>query len=60
MKRPEVTPKEVVEAIKNHHTFKSDADNLIEKLEWCSLNGCYCIVKGGIFYGIEIDGYIHT
>jgi len=33
---------------------------LLPKLAWDSLNGCYYFTANGIYYGVELDGYIHT
>ena len=34
--------------------------DILAKVQWDSLNGCYYVAWAGMYVGIETDGYIHT
>ena len=36
------------------------AKELADTVRYDSLNRCHYFVRGGIFHGIEADGYLHT
>jgi hypothetical protein len=48
----------VVDSIRNG--FQEHADDILQELHWDGLMGCYGFTRDAIFYGCEVDGYIHT
>lgn len=63
MKKPDKIPQPVLDSIdrfcKEHNLNKVNflsPDNL----KWDTIMGCYHFDCHGMYYGIELDGYIHT
>lgn len=59
MKQPTDVPKAVLASFykwcEDHKVKLDDA-----QLRWDSINGCYWFGHGGVYHGIELDGYLHT
>ncbi len=36
------------------------ADNILSSLAYSETMGCYYFWYSGVFYGVELDGYVHT
>jgi len=65
MEQPTKIPKAVQKAIHPSKvafgkTGVSREVPLLPKLAWDSINGCYYFTANGIYYGVELDGCIHT
>jgi hypothetical protein len=58
MKNLDEIPKVVIEAIQKR--FPQEYSEILQDLEYDSLNGCYYFVRYGMYFGVENDGYIHT
>lgn len=56
--RAGVAPYAVVAAIQQ--AFPNDADDILRKLRYHSLDGYWSFVRWGMFVGVELDGHIHT
>ncbi len=64
MVRPEIMRDCVREALERHanrHKMTEEQkEALIRDIEWDTIMGCYYFVQGGMYYGLEINGYLHT
>lgn len=58
----ELVPQSVIDAIHAFTLHRNDitAKELLEKLAFDSLNGCYHFTYAGMYVGVEPDGFIHT
>lgn len=36
------------------------AHDILRKIQWDAIMGCYFFMLGTMFVGVELDGYIHT
>lgn len=62
MKRPDSIPSEVVaglERFARQHPTETLSD-LLQRLGWDPLCGCFYFMRGQVFHGVELDGHIHT
>ena len=57
-KRGVEIPPVVVRAIQKR--FHSEATDILTRIEWDNLNGCFHFDWAGMYVGVEEDGYIHT
>lgn len=49
----------VINAI--HRRFDPEtAADIISKMWWSAMNGCWHFNHAGMLFGVETDGYIHT
>jgi len=49
----------VINAI--HRRFDPEtAADIISKMWWSAMNGCWHFDHAGMLFGVETDGYIHT
>lgn len=61
MNAPESMPAEVVAGIERYaRQHALIACELVERLEWDGLMGCYYLEQFGQYVGIELNGYVHT
>lgn len=61
--KPEKMPTEVVEAIKvfcKQHDLNPVVMLSPDNLKWDGLMGCYFFMRGDVYHGVEMNGYIHT
>lgn len=61
MKAPTEVPHVVIQGLLK--AFPAPAvpvTELIARLRWDCLNGCYAVEYAGMYVGIELDGYVHT
>lgn len=58
MNQPEQLPEPVSKAFEAYKKRNNFSDNL--KLAWDSLNECYYFWHERVYYGIELDGYLHS
>lgn len=40
--------------------WPNEALEILQSLQYDSLNGCYYFIRWGMYVGVETDGYIHT
>jgi hypothetical protein len=59
---PLAEPVSVPGAVENsiRDAFPHDADDVLSRMHWDDLHGCYMVMYKGLLVGIETDGYIHT
>ena len=65
MRKPDTIPPAVREAIERHnaqHDYhaRRERNVVCDDLKWDTIMGCYFFTRGAMFYGVELDGYIHT
>ena len=58
MKAPsKEVPESIMESIHKYPQYKNVKK---EDVRWDCLDGCWTFSSGGVFVGIESDGYVHT
>jgi hypothetical protein len=67
MKQPETMPEPVkagVERYARQHQGDDDggpnAAELVAALKFDPMMGCYFFIRHGVFFGVELDGHVHT
>ena len=61
MKAPDQVPEAVLQGMRKAFPASTPpVDELIARMRWDVLNGCYTVEYMGMYVGIELDGYVHT
>lgn len=57
---PQYPEKVALAVVQKFRDCPSAIPNILRGLKYDTLNGCWYFIHGGIWHGVEDDGYIHT